>query len=279
MNRRRNLMILPALVLALSAVGCGCGLCGLTSNFGTGSFGWPGTVRGSGRGLDEERPISGVDAVVLATLGNLTIEVGDEEELRIEAEENLIPYFETEVRNGTLFIRQRNNVRIVTRKPVNFYLTVVGFKSIELTGNGDVEGADVEAEKFSATLTGSGDLDIESLNAEALDVIINGSGSMRLEDLQADRLSVRMTGSGDLDIIDGRVGEQDISITGSGRYQAEGLASAEADVHLTGSGSATIQVDERLNASTSGSGDVRYSGSPTVDQSRTGSGDVVPIGD
>ena len=276
---RRTLMILPAVVLALSAMGCGCGLCGLTSNFGTGSFGWPGTVRGSGRVVEEERPISGVDGVVLATLGNLTIKVGDEEELRIEAEENLIPYFETEVRNGTLFIRQRNNARIAPRKPVNFYLTVVELESIELTGSGDAEAADLEAKQFSATLTGSGDLNMESLDAESLDVRINGSGGIRLEDLRADRLSVRMTGSGDLDIIDGRVEEQSITITGSGGYEAGSLASAEAEVQLTGSGSATIQVDDRLNASTSGSGDVRYIGNPTVNRSSTGSGDVVPIGD
>lgn len=276
---RRTLIILPALVLALSALGCGCGLCGLTSNFGTGSFGWPGTVRGSGRVVEDERPISGVDGVVLATSGNLTIEVGDEEELRVEAEENLIPYFETEVRNGTLLIRQRNNARIAPRKTVNFYLTVVDLESIELTGSGDAEAADLEAKQLSATLTGSGDLDMESLDAESLDVRINGSGSIRLKDLQADRLGVRMTGSGDLEIINGRVEEQSITITGSGGYEAGGLVSSEADVRLTGSGSATIQVNNRLNASTSGSGDVRYIGSPVVDQSSSGSGDVVPIGD
>ena len=115
----RTWIIFPAFVLAFSALGCGCGLCGLTSNFGTGSFGWPGTVRGSGRVVEEERPIGGVDGVVLATLGNLTIVVGDEEELSIKAEENLLPHFETEVRNGTLFIKQRNNTKINPSKPVN----------------------------------------------------------------------------------------------------------------------------------------------------------------
>ena len=117
---RRGFVALVVLVMALSALGCVCG----PISFGTGGFGWPGTVRGSGQVVEEERPVSGVTGVELATFGDLTIELGDEEELRIEAEENLIPYFDTEVRGGVLVIKQRPNVRLVSRRPVNFYLTV-----------------------------------------------------------------------------------------------------------------------------------------------------------
>ena len=94
--KRRSYLGLVVLVIALSTLSCVCG----PINFGTARFGWPGTVRGSGRVAEEERPVSGITGVKLATFGDLTIEVGDEEELRIQAEENLIPYFETEMRNG-----------------------------------------------------------------------------------------------------------------------------------------------------------------------------------
>ena len=36
--------------------------------------------------VEEEREVSGFTGVELATFGNFTIEVGDEEELRVEAE-------------------------------------------------------------------------------------------------------------------------------------------------------------------------------------------------
>ena len=113
---RRTYLALVALLFAVSTLGCIC--CGI--DFGAARFGWPGAVRGSGRVVQEERPVSNVNAVRLATFGDLTIELGEEEELRIEAEENLIPYFETRVQNGTLIISQRPNLRLVSYKPVNF---------------------------------------------------------------------------------------------------------------------------------------------------------------
>jgi len=293
---RRGFVALVVLVMALSALGCVCG----PISFGTGGFGWPGAVRGSGRLVEEERPVSGVTGVELATFGDLTIELGDEEELRIEAEENLIPYFDTEVRDGVLVIRQRPNVRLVSRMPVNFYLTVEALESIQLSASGDVEAPDLEAEDFSATVTGSGDLrmgDLEAmevelrltgsgelrmgnLEADALNIRISGSGDMTMDDLYAGDLLVLLTGSGNLDVDGGQVEEQEVTITGSGDYSARNLESATADVRLTGSGSATIHVEEQLNATLTGSGDVRYAGSPTtVDRSTTGSGDVEQIGD
>ncbi len=295
--KRRGYLGLVVLIMALSALSCVCG----PINFGTARFGWPGAVRGSGRVVEEERPVSGVTGVELATFGDLTIEVSDNEELRIEAEENLMPYFETEMRDGTLVIKQRQNVRIVSNRPVSFYLTVKekGLESIDISGSGDARAPDLEAERFSITITGSGDLRMEdleaggvrvrltgsgdlrmgNLDADTLDVRLSGSGDMAMDELRANRLEVDMTGSGGLDIDGGQVERQNVTATGSGDYRARHLESVEADVKLTGSGSATIQVEEHLNASTTGSGDVRYAGNPTVDQTATGSGDVIRIED
>jgi len=293
--KRRGYLGLVVLIMALSTLSCVCG----PINFGTARFGWPGAVRGSGRVAEEIRPVSGVTGVELATFGDLSIEVGDDEELRIEAEENLIPYFETEMRDGTLVIKQRQNVRIVSNRPVNFYLTVKAIESIGISGSGDARAPDLEAERFSITITGSGDLRMEdleagrvrarlagsgdlrmgNLDADTLDVRISGSGDMAMDELRANTLEVDMNGSGSLDIDGGKVETQKVTATGSGDYEARRLESAEADVRLTGSGSATIQVEEYLNASTNGSGDVRYAGNPTVDQATTGSGDVERIGD
>jgi hypothetical protein len=293
--RQRGFVGLAVLIMALSALGCVCG----PINFGTARFAWPGTVRGSGQIAEEERPVSGITGVELATFGNLTIEVGEKEELRIEAEENLIPYFETEVRDGTLLIKQRQNVRIRADRPVNFYLTVEELESIGISGSGDVLAPDLEAEHFSIRMTGSGDmrtgdleagrvtvrltgsgnLEMGNVEADSLEVRISGSGDAVVDDLTADTLEVDMTGSGGLDVAGGEVEVQEIRLTGSGDYQARRLESAEADVELTGSGGATINVEEHLNARISGSGDVRYAGSPMLDQSTSGSGDVERIGE
>ena len=85
---KRALIVGLLLVMAVSATGC----LGIR------------TVSGSGKVTEEEREVSGFTGVELATIGNLTIELGERESLHIEAEDNLMRYLETEVRGETLII-------------------------------------------------------------------------------------------------------------------------------------------------------------------------------
>jgi hypothetical protein len=265
--KRGVLRVVVLLVVVLSTLGCVCG--GIRF----------GGVRGSGRVEEEERLVRGFTGVELATFGNLDIRLGDEEALRIEAEDNLLPYFETEVRNGILEISSRPGVALRNRRAVNFYLTAVELDTIRISGSGDVTAPDLEAGQFSVRISGSGNLEMEDLDADGLEVRISGSGDTAIEDLRAEALEVDITGSGSLDIAGGEVEEQGITIRGSGKYRARRLDSAEAEGRISGSGDATVQVRDRLKVNVSGSGDVRYVGSPDVDRSVTGSGDVEQIGE
>jgi hypothetical protein len=103
MNRMESTVILGTLIFA-SLVLSAC------------DIGYGRTVRGSGRIIEEDRSVGGVTGVNLATIGDLTIEVGNRESLRIEAEDNLLEYFETEVRGGTLRIRVREGVNLRTTR-------------------------------------------------------------------------------------------------------------------------------------------------------------------
>lgn len=153
-------------------------------------------IPGSGNVVEENRKVSDFTGVALAGTGYLTIEVGESESLRIEAEDNVMQYLETEVRNRMLRIGIRRNVNLRTTRSVRFYLTVKELNKIVLSGSGDIEAPDLEAERFSVTISGSGDVKMGELNAAALDVNISGSGT--------------------LDIAGGEIEEQDITVSGSG---------------------------------------------------------------
>jgi hypothetical protein len=259
--------------------------------------GWQ-SARGSGRVTEKEFDVDDFTGVELATFADLYIEVGETEALRLEAEDNLINYFQVAVIGDTLEIRNRSGVNLRPTRPVRFYLTVTSLDTIVVSGSGDVEAPDLQAERISVTITGSGDVDIGNLDADAVDVrvtgsgnlnvagseaqdqdvTLNGSGDVRIEDLDVELIEVRITGSGNLDILSGETEAQNVTITGSGDYDARRVESIEADVRVTGSGSTTIQVSERLDATIFGSGDVHYVGCPTVTHSATGSGDVVQVG-
>jgi len=219
---------------------------------------WQKTVGGTDGVGGETYEIEGVTGVTMACIGTLHIEQGGEERLYVEAEANLLPYFEIEVEDGALDIATRPGVELSPGKPVDFYLVVGELESLLLAGDGAVEASGLEVDE--------------------LWVIVSGSGDVEMEDLEADGLTVVVAGSGDLRV-SGQVDEQVVTVSGPGTYRAHDLQSAQARVQVSGDGSATVRVSQRLDVEVSGDGSLRYAGSPTVEETVTGSGSVERIGD
>ena len=281
--KQQGLIVLVVLALALSSLAC--------------SFGGFATVRGSGHVVEENRAVSGFTGVNLATLGNLQIQLGDQEGLRIEAEDNLIPYLDTVVSGDQLVIRSQDGVMLRPTRPVNFYLTVKSLDSIALTGSGNIVALDLKADQFRARLSGSGNMTLGNLYATNIEMHLTGSGNLRaagataqdqqitlsgsgdveLGNWNAETAEVRITGSGGFDASKGAVKAQSVTLSGSGEYHADGVDSATAEARIMGSGSMTVRVRDRLSAQITGSGSVRYAGSPQVQTTTTGSGRVRPI--
>ncbi|MGB5844092.1 MAG: head GIN domain-containing protein [Anaerolineales bacterium] len=292
MNRRITLTLLVA-VLALATMACELSGILVENNVVSGE-------RGSGNVVEETRPISGVTDVDLATIGNVIIEIGEKESLRIEAEDNLMKYFETDIRGETLKISTNpSTVNLRPTKPVYFFLTVKDLERVSISGSGDIQVPDLESGQFNVDIGGSGDINMGDLLADRLEiniggsgdvstgrvivpslrVKINGSGDITLMELKADDLSLNVNGSGNLRINDGNVGEQDIDINGSGNFQAEDLASKVTNINIGGSGDITVWVVDTLDVRIMGSGNVRYYGRPTVSSTGNGSGDITNLGD
>lgn len=220
-------------------------------------------VQGSGPVVRETRTVEGVNALDLATLGDLTIELGEKEELVIEAQENLLPYFETDVAGRLLRIHTRPNVNLATDESIKFYLTVRGLERIVLSSSGDVRAPDLTAQTFVVNLRSMGSLHMGDLEAQDVQIQIDGSGDLQMGRLVADRLAVDLSSMGSLDLDGGTVGEQTVRLTGSGDYHAAALQSGRAEVHLSSMGKAHV-------------GDVRSDDPEARCEFRvTGSGDLV----
>jgi hypothetical protein len=87
---------------------------------------------------------------------------------------------------------------------------------------------------------------------------------------------VRLSGSGGC-TISGLADTLAVTVSGSGDFSGKSLTSRVARVKTSGSGDALVQVHESLDAESSGSGSVRYVGSPQVTQHVSGSGTVAPL--
>ncbi len=292
MNRRSTLTIL-LVVLALATMACELSGILVENNVIA-------VERGSGNVVEETRSISGVSGVDLATIGSVIIEIGDEESLRIEAEDNLLKFFETRMSGDTLRIStDPRSVNLRPTKPVLFFLTVRQLGLVSISGSGDIQVPDLKSSQFEVSIGGSGDISMGDLSADRLEiqiggsgdvsagnvtvpsfqVNINGSGDITLMALKAKNLSLDVNGSGNLRIEDGSVETQDININGSGNFQADDLASKASDIRIGGSGDITIWVTDSLDVRVMGSGNVRYYGRPAVSSSGSGSGDLISLGD
>ena len=70
-----------------------------------------------------------------------------------------------------------------------------------------------------------------------------------------------------------------MNISGFGSFKGEDLHGKIARVNLSGAGSATVWVDESLDAEISGAGSINYYGSASVTKNINGIGGVKHLGD
>ncbi len=217
----------------------------------------PTIVRGSGVIDQEDRFVSGCAGVNVSSIGNLHIEQGAQEALTIRAEDNLLRHLVTELRGGTLTIRTADDVQLLPRLSIDFYLTVVDLESILHTGVGDVDGTDLTLDTLTLTQSGVGEVDLDALDTTGINTVLSGVGDVWLA---------------------GRTDEQVLTLSGVGDYEAGDLASSGARVTITGHGSATVRVSALLIVNITGSGSVYYFGDPVVDSTITGTGGVVRLG-
>lgn len=219
----------------------------------------PDTVRGSGEVVTQERLLVGVERVNLSTIGDLTVVLGDEEKLVIEAEENLIEYLVSDVRSGTLHISQQEGIEIRPTQPVRYTLTVPTLDGLSVNSLGNIQAPVLKSEDF--------------------EIQINSTGNIRLAGLSTERLEVTISSSGDVQIEGGEVQDSFIRISSLGNYLARDLASQTAEVRINSSGDATLRVAQSLKANLTSSGNLYYYGNPTLDVKTSSSGRVSRAGD
>ncbi len=214
-------------------------------------------VYGSGRVITEERPVDRFDEVTIEGPVEIHIKQGQQLPLKVEAEDNVMRIIETHVNGTTLRVKIRNGVNLKRYRPIHVYLQSETYKKITFSGSGSLTGPDtIRTSSFTYEINGSADADLK-LDANEVRTYINGSGNLRLE---------------------GKSNACFSEINGSGDLHAPDLMTSTADIHIDGSGSQTIWVTDRLDARISGSGNIRYKGSPgTVNTRIAGSGKVIKL--
>ncbi|MBR9989041.1 MAG: DUF2807 domain-containing protein [Gemmatimonadetes bacterium] len=209
-------------------------------------------IRGRGPVVIESRPVGHFTGVSNDTEAEVEIIHGFTDRVFIHAEENLLPYLRTRVQNGTLRI-YTDDVTLRPRYPIVVEVDIVTLRRVESSGRGFMRAQLIDATRLEVSSSGTGDIDLPGLQADSLIVLHSGTGDVTAAG-QVDRLRLDMSAAGRVDTRD--------------------LEAFDADVTISGSGSGTIRVRDSLKATLSGSGWLRYFGSPEVEQHVTGTGRV-----
>ncbi len=213
-------------------------------------------IRGQGPTVEQIRtqlPVfTGVDVGISA---NVYLMEGDEYEIKIHAQENILPHIRTR-HSGTLRIEFDRNIS--SHEPITIYVTAPMLDHFSMSSSGTAYTVTpIESDHFSVDLVGSGNIYFDLMVNEHIETTISGSGRVILE--------------GYCDAISSK-------ITGSGNIEALQLETVKAEATITGSGNISVNVFEQLDAKITGSGSVFYIGEPILEVTVSGSGRVNKIG-
>ena len=207
---------------------------------------------------NQDRHLSGFNAVSVEGSFDVYITQGSTESVIVDAPADVLEHIVTEVRNGSLIIKDKHKNGWgdwnVGHKKVVVHVTVTDINAIGISGSGNVYFRDgIKAEKLDIEVSGSGDA-AGKIEVKKLDCSVSGSGNIK---------------------ISGHASDSNVSVSGSGNYSAKELPTVNTNVEVSGSGNASVSASSSIAAAVSGSGDVSYTGGAQhVTKSKSGSGDI-----
>ena len=238
-------------------------------------------IDGNGYSTVEYRYLEDFDEVTVTGDYEVYINQGNDYEILIEADENLLPYVITDVSGDNLKIKNFENRCLNPTGSIDIYITMPEISKLKLTGSGSIVCDSLDANDLEVELIGSGNIELGYGSSyifirDEIKVENTGSGDIFI-DLEADLIEVDLIGSGDI-VLEGYADESDLYIAGSGDIESEDLIVDECNAKIVGSGDIFVTVNRVLDIKISGSGDLYYFGNPRVYQDITGSGDVINRG-
>ena len=179
------------------------------------------------------------------------ISQGENVEILVKGQENIIDELETRVRNDVWEIEFDDCIE--DSDVLRIYITSPNLNYIGNNGSGKIQSDNI-------------------LKMDDLEIKNNGSGEIQLS-IEGEVITARNNGSGKLEI-EGVAATLDANMKGSGDIEAFDLLVRDAQVEIAGSGDAQVNVTDFLEIMIEGSGDVYYKGDPDLKVTTRGSGKV-----
>lgn len=231
------------------------------------------TRLGSGNVVSETRVVNDFDQVAVCCGMKLMLTQGDDIQLRLEADDNILPEIETLVRDNQLTVRFRSNFgpfNFRLSQPATVYLQMPTIRGVTISGGASLTTDKVEADHIALAFSGGSQGAITTLETQTVDLVTSGGAQTTIETLAVDRLALEASGGGRVTLKGGTVTDQQITVSGGSHYDALAVAGEMAILEASGGSEAKVWVTETLHVQASGGSRIEYTGNPSLDQQLSG---------
>lgn len=211
-------------------------------------------IRGNGNITSQVRNLSGFDRIDIGGAAKLYVKQDSVYSIRVEGDENLLSYYDTNLEGNTLFLHEARGTNLRSTRGFKIYVSGPNLKEFRISGASDLytENQIQSSDRISVRVSGASEVQMD-VKAPFVEADLSGAGTLKFKG-EAKNFEVEGSGSTDVKCFD--------------------LLTENTKVSISGAGDAEVSASVKLDVRVSGSGSVRYKGNPAVNQSISGAGSV-----
>ena len=155
------------------------------------------SVKGSGVTASEVRNVSGFKGVDVGGVFEVEIIAGNDFEVKVEADENLLQYIKTEVDGGVLKISSTERIR--SHEPLRVRVSAPTIESLEASGVCKVSLTGVKNNELTIGTSGASKV-ILTGETSWLSIDVSGASSVEGESLKAENAKIEASGASKVNV-------------------------------------------------------------------------------
>ena len=208
---------------------------------------------GSGNVITEKRQPGNFTGINISNGFEVEVRIGSVQELRLEADDNIMKHIKTEV-SGNILTIKIEDMHSINNAHLKAYITVPDLNNINASGGANVKVVDEIKGNGKLKFNASGGAEIEA-TVEAPEVETEASGGAGIE-------------------LRGKTKRYTAEASGGGWLKTADLLSETTSANASGGGSAEVYGSVRINADASSGGNIKYSGEGELKKEESSGGSV-----
>jgi len=223
-------------------------------------------LQGSGRLASKSYALDSFDSITAGPSIVLNCRIGSPQTVKVSADDNLLPYMEISVDDGSLKIESSRPFSTSHRIQVD--VTVPSLKALTLSGASTGKVGGVSSSSFDLDLSGASHCDLDG-QLGALDAEITGSSSATINGGTLTKLTLECSGASNLTAT-GSATSLDLDISGASGADLKGLQAKDAAIDVSGASWCDLKASGEVSGDASGASRVTAVGGPKMSVDSSG---------